>query len=181
MDNVHVEKVNSCELYEPPSGIVIRAGVVPYTTIQGERYYLFGRLQDNKLTDMGGGCKTSRHERPIDCLFREINEEADDVTSKAVISMLSSNYSHLEVWRQTANSFRDYGYPFPQKGEGPIYRYYVFLEIDDPDFKLGGITNKQEVKEYQWFSENVIRYYSREMFSDPYRRFLTGQRLIEQT
>jgi hypothetical protein len=181
MDDIRVEKVNPRELYEPPSGIVIRAGVIPYTIIRGERYYLFGRLYDNKLTDMGGGCKTSRQERPIDCLFREISEEADEVTSKAVINVLISNCAHLEVWRQTANTFRDYGYPFQQKEKGPIYRYYVFLEVDDPDFKLGGITNKQEVKEYQWFSENDIRSHSREMFSRPYREFLSSQQLIEQT
>lgn len=165
------QRVNPDELHNPPRGIVIRAGVIPFIISNEERYYLLGIFPDHIFTDMGGGCKTSRRERPIDCLLREINEETDSTTAQVVIDTLANQNKNIEVWRQTARSFSDFGYPFRQRRAGPIYRYYVFLEIDDPEMKLGGLTHKDEVNAYRWVSGKELKTYSSDLVSPSCREF----------
>lgn len=176
---ISTQRVLSDELYNPPSGIVIRAGVIPFVVHNEQRYYLLGLFPDHIFTDMGGGCKTSLKERPIDCLLREVNEEADSITAKVVTETLSRHDAHVEVWRQTAQTFRDYGYPFQQRRPGPVYRYYVFLEIDDPEMKLGGLTHKDEVESYCWVSRDDMKTYSSDLFSSSCRDFLISQQLAK--
>ncbi len=173
------QRVDLDELYYPPRGIVIRAGVIPFIVSNEERYYLLGIFPDNVFTDMGGGCKTSRRERPIDCLLREINEETDSVTAQVVTDTLSNQNKNIEVWRQTARSFRDFGYPFQQRRAGPIHRYYVFLEIDDPEMKLGGLTHKDEVDSYRWVSSKELKNCSRDLISSSMRDFFISQDLTK--
>ena len=156
---------------------MIRSGIVPFVIHNKQRYYLLGLFADRIFTDMGGGCKTSRQERPIDCLIREINEETDTTTAKVIIKALTDQSANLEVWRQTARSFRDYGYPFRQRQPGPIYRYYVFLEINDPQMKLGGLTHKEEVELYRWVSDEEIKTYSSDLFSLSCRDFFISRHL----
>ena len=175
---LQTEQVHPDELYNPPQGIVIRAGVIPFISKDNQRYYLLGLFDDHVFTDMGGGCKTSRHERPIDCLIREVLEETDAVTASVVIKALINRSSLVEVWRQTAKTFSDYGYPFRQRQPGPVYRYYVFVEIDDPEMKLGGPTFKQEVESYCWISTEKIRLFSREMFNRSCQDFMISLNLI---
>lgn len=177
--NIITTCVDPDELYHPPPGVVIRAGIIPYIIHNEQRYYLLGLFPDRIFTDMGGGCKTSRSERPIDCLVREINEETDPITAKVVIRTLFEQSDHLEAWRQTAQTFRDYGYPFRQRQSGPIYRYYVFLKIDDPEMKLGGLTCKEEVESYHWVSDDELKAYPNQAFSSSCRDFLISQHLIK--
>lgn len=171
-------QVSHSELYFPPPGIVIRAGVIPYTITLEQRYYLLGLFPDKIYTDMGGGCKTSRHERPIDCLVREIEEETDPETAKVVITTLTHQLSQIEVWRQTGDNFKDLGYPFSQRCPGPIHRYYVFLEIYDPMLHLGGPTLKKEVNCYQWISEKDLQQITPLKVSSSCRDFLLDRKLI---
>ena len=166
------EQVDVSELYHPPSGIVIRAGVIPFIVKDDQRYYLLGLFHDCALTDMGGGCKTSRREKPIDCILREVSEETDDITAKVITETLTNKISYLEVWRQTAKTFSDFGYPFHQKQPGPVYRYYVLLEINDPKMQLGGPTYKEEVEIYQWISSSKIKLMPKERFSLSCQDFL---------
>lgn len=177
-NNFTTERVDPDELYHPPFGIVIRAGVIPFIVNNQERYYLLGLFPDHVFTDMGGGCKTSRYERPIDCLLREVNEETDSTTAQVVIDTLANQTKNIEVWRQTAQRFSDFGYPFRQRRPGPIYRYYVLLEINDPEMKLGGFTHKDEVESYSWVSSKEMKTYPSELISPSCRDFFISQLLV---
>lgn len=177
--NITTSRVKPDELHNPPSGIVIRAGIIPFTIHNNQRYYLLGSFSNQVFTDMGGGCKTSRRERPIDCLLREINEETDPITAKVVVDALMTKSANLEVWRQAAKTFRDYGYPFRQQRPGPVYRYYVFLEINDREMKLGGLTHKDEVESYLWVSTEELKTYTRDRFSSSCQDFLLSQDLMK--
>lgn len=145
------------ELLYPPQGIIIRAGVIPYTIKDGKRYYLLGLFRDNCYTDMGGGAKTSRFERPIDCINREVEEETDKRTAEVVLSTLLVPPKDIEIWCQTAPMFRDFGYSFRQRRPGPVHRYYVLLPISDPLLSLGGITGSEEVDRYEWIAEEELK------------------------
>jgi hypothetical protein len=174
---IQLNHVTREELFSPPPGIVIRAGVIPYTYIGDQRYYLVGLFPDLVYTDMGGGCKTGRRERPIDCLIREIEEETDPVTARKVIKSLLDPDAEIEVWRQTAPTFRDYNYPFRQIRPGPVHRYYVLLKIDDPELELGGATHKEEVVSYEWIPETVLHQTSPTSFNDSCKDFLISRDL----
>lgn len=168
--------VDNKELYSPPEGIVIRAGLIPFTIKDNQRYYLLGLFNDHVFTDMGGGCKSSLEERPIDCLTREIKEEADDQTAQVIVNLLNKidyNSRQVEVWRQTGPSFRSLGYPFRQYLPGPVYKYYVLLHIDDPEMKLGGPTQKEEVGSYIWVSVDQLKKYPTERFNQSCQDFMS--------
>jgi len=76
----HYENSRLCHVYELDmydSSIrnIPRAGLIPYTFIDGKLYLCFGKdKKSGDLTDFGGGKK--RSESPIECAVREGNEES---------------------------------------------------------------------------------------------------------
>src|SRR3990167_7184498 len=57
---------------------ISRAGVIPYTLIENDLYFLLSQdRRTNELGDFGGGCKEK--ERVIDSLIREFREESSCV------------------------------------------------------------------------------------------------------
>jgi hypothetical protein len=172
---VRTNVVDRRELVEPPYGRVIRAGVIPYFYLDGQRHFLLGLRPDYIWTDVGGGCKTSRKETPMRCLHRETDEEIDETTGDLIKKALDDPTSKMVVWRQTANRFSDYGLPFVErKDQGPIFRYFVFLELKDPLKKLGGPTGKEEVTSYRWLSEQQLRSIDPTLISDSIHPFLAS-------
>lgn len=168
---------NPMVLKNPPHGIIVRAGIIPYTVKNGKEYYLLGVYENGDYTDIGGGCKTTLREKPITCLIREIEEETDKETAKRIIDDLESPFEEKQVFFQKGKDFASFGYPFPMKRAGPVYRVYVLLLVEENPFELGGPTGNEEVPEYAWVTREEIRGKAPEQFNPAVLDFLTYLRV----
>jgi hypothetical protein len=62
-------------------------------------------IKDDKIAILGGGCKTSYEESPLDCLFREIGEEINfdiDINNITKVIYFDKDRSAL-IWYQVAD------------------------------------------------------------------------------
>lgn len=121
---------------------VIRSGVIPYTVINNEIFWLMGIDRYGRLGDFGGGCRSSKKETAYSCCLREIDEESSGLLTKQIESQIRNKIG-VFVWR--ARSRKD----------PPIYRYLLFVPIIFQDVVTKFKPN-YEVFALQWIRQNEV-------------------------
>lgn len=72
---------------------VIRAGIIPYTFINNDIYWLMGINVRGKLSDFGGGRHVKHEELPVNCILRELDEETSGVLTNYVQQSIENGES----------------------------------------------------------------------------------------
>jgi hypothetical protein len=118
---------------------VRRSSFIPYTFINGERYWLLGSFWDYPrqiLTDFGGSCQYEDKKRlnlsPFGCAIKELHEEGKGLLTKPVLAQIALDDSITYLG---------------QKNNERIYFTMVPLSLEEAKNLIIDINNKDYSKE----------------------------------
>ena len=111
---------------------VTRAGVIPYSEVGSEVYWLMGVSPTGRLSDFGGGCRPSKGEIAVNCLLRETHEESSGLVTEPVRQSIGAGRG-LIVWKARSRA-------------GPPYRYLLFAPIVYYDYSTLFRPNSEVVR-----------------------------------
>ena len=146
----------------------IRSGVIPYTTINNEIYWLMGISKHYLWSDFGGGCKVAKGETPYLCLIRETNEETNGLLTKVVKDSIERKEG-VFVWAA-------------YDGNGNVIEYLVITPIPYQDYEDIFVSNS-EILNLVWVpqSEILTNYTNINLFHPPIKRYITAFRRYGET
>lgn len=114
-----------------------RAGVIPYTFIDGKVYWLMGINQHYMWSDFGGGCK--KVETTYSCLMRELYEESNGLLND-VVERAIDNRNGVKVY-----------IAYDRKGN--LNDYLLLVPIPYCDYEF---TPNRELRSLHWIPESAI-------------------------
>ena len=122
-----------------PDTVVRRSSYIPYTVINGEKYWLLGSFWDYPrqiLTDFGGSCQYEGNKRinlsPFGCATKELHEESKGLLTRPVLAQIALANPDIYLGR---------------KAKELVYFVFVPLTLEDAQILIGEINSKEYSKE----------------------------------
>ena len=136
---------------------IIRVGVIPYCIKNNQIYWLMGKNKHGLISDFGGGCRSSRGETPLQCLFRETREEAGIKVYQLVKSSILNNNSSIF-------------YKISSKKNKNVFTCMAIVEI--PYIDVSSFKPNDEIVSIKWYKRKSIFSTKYSRIHDPIRHFL---------
>ena len=122
---------------------VLRAGVIPYTIINNEIYWLMGKSNTGRLGDFGGGCKSSKKETAYQCLIREVQEESSGILTGAIYEAIQRKEGVI-VWASRSRK------------DPPLFRYLLLVPMPFSNIYMKNFKPNPEVQYLCWIRQKDV-------------------------